>query len=322
MSEMENMIKTELFKNTERFIDEISLSFDYIEKQTIDNIKKYIEQIRGDPDLFKTFVKNTLLHLKGFESEMSFVLFSKQKVRSNSYSFLSNIKLFGDDLLNFNVFDNENKNTKKSLIKYIYNIYMSCSFLNVVCDDVTAELSNELNNFISRIEKEVQEEAQKVEKAVVASSSKPKRAPQVQRNPQPNLGNIGNMGNLNALAGMSGMPGMGNLFSNLMGNKEIFNIASDIAKNMNTQNINPMSMLSSLMSGNIENTPLQGLVEQIQEQVEAKINNGEINKEELEAQAQNIMESVQSADLSAIPGLSEIPGVNDILKQMGKQGKK
>jgi hypothetical protein len=81
-------------------------------------------------------------------------------------------------------------------------------------------------------------------------------------------------------------------------------------------------MLSSLMSGNIENTPLQGLVDQIQEQVEAKINTGEINKEDLEAQAQNIMNSVQSTDLSSIPGLSEIPGVNEILKQMGKQSEK
>ena len=100
----------------------------------------------------------------------------------------------------------------------------------------------------------------------------------------------------------------------ILGNKEIFNIATDISKKLNEQQLNPMTMLSSLMSGNIENSPLKGLVEEIQQTVENKINSGEIDKIQLTNQANNIINSVaqNQSHLNAIPGMSNI--INNMMK--------
>ena len=113
---------------------------------------------------------------------------------------------------------------------------------------------------------------------------------------------------------MEGMGDLGGIMESILGNKEILNIASDISQKMQTQQLNPMSMLSSLMSGNIENGPLQGLVEEIQQKVENKINNGEINKEQLENQAKNLMGSI-GTNPSA---LNSMPGMADLIQNMVK----
>ena len=115
---------------------------------------------------------------------------------------------------------------------------------------------------------------------------------------------------------------MGNVMESILGNKEIFNIATDISKKLNDKQINPMMMLSSLMSGNIENSPLQGLVEEIQQTVENKINSGEIDKTQLTSQANNIISSItqnQSA-LNAMPGMSSI--INNMMRQTGNHKNK
>ena len=102
----------------------------------------------------------------------------------------------------------------------------------------------------------------------------------------------------------------------LLGNKEILNIATDISQKMHSQQLNPMSMLSSLMSGDIENSQLQGLVEEIQQKVEDKINSGEINKDSLEDQAKNIMGTISnnSDTLNSMPGMSSL--INNMMKEM------
>ena len=85
---------------------------------------------------------------------------------------------------------------------------------------------------------------------------------------------------------------------------------------MHSQQLNPMSMLSSLMSGDIENSQLQGLVEEIQQKVEDKINSGEINKDSLEDQAKNIMGTISnnSDTLNSMPGMSSL--INNMMKEM------
>jgi hypothetical protein len=101
--------------------------------------------------------------------------------------------------------------------------------------------------------------------------------------------------------------------TSILKNSDILNIATDISKNMQDQNMNPMTMLSSLMSGNITNSPLQGLVESIQEKIGDKIDSGQIDRNELESQAQSIMNSlggVGMADL--VKTMSEKMGNMDI----------
>jgi hypothetical protein len=103
------------------------------------------------------------------------------------------------------------------------------------------------------------------------------------------------MGNLPGL-GLGDINGLSNIFQSLMANNDIMNIASDLSKDIKNENIDPMSLLTSLMSGQ-PNDKLNKLVTNITNKIETKINNGEIDKDLLEKQAENIMSSVQNKNL-------------------------
>lgn len=297
---MEELIKKELFKNINSFINELELTMDYLGQETISNLKKYIHSIKKNSDDFKTFVEYTNTQLSQFEPQISAVLFSNKKIKSDYYNFLNDICLF-NNLLNFKVFENESKNTKKGLIKYLYSIYMSCIFLNqdLINDndkDKDKELQSKLTAFINKIEKEAQEALKETD---IKTSTK-KSTRHQRRNA------ISDQGDLN------------NVMDSILGNQDILNIANDISKKMQSQQLNPMTMLSSLMTGNIENTPLQGLVEEIQQKVEAKIDSGEINKEKLEEQAKSIIGSIHNnpSALNSMPGMTDLIG--NMVKDMEK----
>jgi hypothetical protein len=110
--------------------------------------------------------------------------------------------------------------------------------------------------------------------------------------------------------------GLGGLMDSILGNKDILNIASDISQKMHNQDLNPMTMLTSLMSG--DNVPLQGLIKQIELGVQEKISSGEIDKEELESQAKHIMSTISSnpSALNSMGGMSEM--LSNIMGNMGK----
>lgn len=312
-----NLIRLELFKTVDKFMNEIELTMDYLDKNTVSSVRKYMEEVDKNEDKFKQFVEYTNLHLKTFEVQISAVLFSNKKIKSNYYAFLNGVSLF-NNILHFRVFENESKNTKKDLIKYLYSMYMSCVFLSKDQDELSNEsvLNDRLNEFVLKIRNEaetalkdedIKQPRNKVRRNAIVADDKMKEL----------LANMPNMPGMsgNPLAGIPGMSGMGdigNIMESILGNKEILNIATDISQKMQTQNLNPMTMLSSLMSGNIESGPLQGLVEEIQQKVETKINSGEINKENLENQAKNIMGSISSNP----DALNSMGGMSDMIKNM------
>jgi hypothetical protein len=334
---MDELIKTELFKNVDSLLNELDLTMDFLDPQIIPSIRKYVKLLNSDQEEFKTFLEYTTHHLGSFQPKISAVLFSDKKIKSDYYNFLNSILLF-NKILNFRVFENEAKNTKKGLIKYLYSIYMSSVFLHQTMSpedsatqDESEVLTNKLAEFVGKIQNEA-ETALKEEdiKPVKATSSKHKRRnaisyaqselPQIDPSILAGLSGEGMAGIMGGMGGTGGMGDIGNIMESILGNKEILNIATDISQKMHSQQLNPMSMLSSLMSGNIENTPLQGLVEEIQQKVESKINSGEIDKEKLEDQAKNIMGSITSnpSALNSMPGMSDL--INNMVKDMGKQG--
>jgi cob(I)alamin adenosyltransferase len=301
-------IKQNLFNNVASFVNELELSFDYIDAELISKINKYIEDIKNKPERFGKFAKFTRNHLGLFEKQICFILFGKQKVRTEQYEFVNSILLFGDDkdncLLNLSLFDKENKNTKKGFLKYVYNIYMSCLFLSSTKENLTEEL----NLYLEKVQKEI-EEASQANAAAVVPTNKQK---QKKRETVPSMASMmtGMMG------GGGGMPaGLENIMSNLMGNKDILNIATEISEQMKSEKINPMSMLSGLMSGKMD-PRLTNLVSKVQENVESKITSGEINKEQFEEQAKNIIQTVNSSDIDmGVPGMlshlmKDIKGMN------------
>lgn len=338
MDTLDTLIKAELFKNLDSFVNEISLTMDYISSELIKKFEIYILKLKNEQDLklFNEFIGITYKHLTNYEIKFSGALFSNKKVKTNYYDFLNDISLFPNEIsLNFGIFRNESKATKKAFVSYLYNIYLSCVFLTKYeqfidkgSDDV--DMSKELSDFINKIKGEadlaVTTEYEKIDKIFKPTRrdaiSDPNLFSSLNDAPQftpeqirqlPGLGNLESM-----MGGLGSLGGMGDIMSSILGNQEILNIASDISHQMSTQQLDPMSMLTSLMSGNIENSPLNGLVSQIQQKVEMKIESGEIDKSELENQAQNIMNNIDPKSFQSFPGMSSI--IETMAENLQKQG--
>lgn len=299
---MKDLIKVELFKNIDSFVNEIDLTMDI---KNIEKLKLYIEGIKSNSDDFDKFILYTHDHLQKYEVELSSILFSKKKINSSYYVFLNDVKLF-DNLLDFNIFKDEVKNTKKDFVKYLYNIYMSTVFIKSTGE----EASTELNAFINKIKDEANSLKESDIKQEKVKFNSERRNAIVE--PEFDMSKLmSSMSGVGIGAGMGN--GMDSLMTSILKNSDILNIATDISKQMSESDMNPAMMLSSLMSGNITNSPLQGLVESIQEKIGDKIDSGQIDKNELETQAQSIMNSLGGGGMAdLVKTMSEKMGNMDI----------
>jgi len=280
------MIESELKKTLSGFFNEIDLVFDYVDKSIVQRLYKFLKGLNNSENVRK-MVTNTLPILKKYETEISHVVTTRSKIRKNNLEFLNNIVLF-DDILDFNVFSSENKNTKQSIIKYLYNIYMSIFILNfgLVSDNKIDEFTQELSCFVSSIQKRIKEEnvgtVETVDTKNKVNSKRPRPIPGNSTNPSNSLSPL-NPTNQN----------FGNLLQSLMQNGDIMNLATELSKDIQSENLDPMTLLSSMMSGKPDNK-IQKLVENITSKIETKINSGEIDQNVLEQQAQSILSTVQN----------------------------
>jgi len=260
-------IENELLNTLGKFFNEIDLVFDYVDKQTVSKLKNYLVSLK-DSTNFKKFVKETILVLETYDKDISYIITTRNKIKTSQYSFLDNITLF-DNILCLSCFSHENKNTKRTIVKYLYNIYMSIFILNfgfidnLNIDSFTTHLSDFLNGINLNNEKE---------ESIIEIK------PYVKQDSRQNV----NGPNINFL-------------ESLMKNSDIMNLATDLSKDIQDQQIDPMMLLSSIMSGKPNDT-IQNLVSNITNKIESKINNGEIDKTVFEQQAKNIINSVQNSN--------------------------
>lgn len=271
------MIASELVKSLTKFFNEIDLVFDYVDKSIVAKLEKFLGSL-SNPSNMKLFVEETVPILKAHEQSISKVI-AKRKARTTEFDFLNDIVLF-NGLLKFDVFKNENKNTKLSLVKYLHTIYMSVFVLHfgMVSGDVDS-LTHHLSGFVKGIQDRMLEESssQQVSQQVSRKDKKQNNLPPISSPPT------------------SSGPNFGNLMESLMQNNDIMNLATDLSRDIQNQNLDPMMLLSSIMSGK-PNETVQNLVSNITNKIESKINNGEIDKSMLEEQAQSIMNTVQNSN--------------------------
>jgi hypothetical protein len=98
-----------------------------------------------------------------------------------------------------------------------------------------------------------------------------------------------------SLPNMNNLGGFSDVFKSLMENKEIMNIASDLTNEIQTENLDPISLLSSLMSGQKDDKIL-GIVNNITTKLEEKISTGQIDKNVLEREAENILNKFKQTE--------------------------
>ena len=110
------------------------------------------------------------------------------------------------------------------------------------------------------------------------------------------------------MTNLTNLEGMDDIMNSLFANKDLVNIASEFTADIQRQNINPMTMLGSLMSGKPDKK-ITDLINQISGKLERKLNSGELDKEVFEQQASNLMNTLKTSNIT-----SQLPVLNTILE--------
>lgn len=338
-------IDNELEKTINNFINEIDIGFDYIDKKIISKLQKFIKLFSKDSSESKMNKINEIFtNLKVYENDLVYITITKNKLKTSDFDFMNNIILF--DIIHFELFKNENKNTKRTLINYLYNIYMSCFFLHIGLNGSIND--NNLNHFINNLQNKLKIHNEQIKFTPKKNKKKSIQNSKLKSNSSsiPNTDNVGNTSNTsntfnpNNIANMAKSFNMsdpnselqkmmrgylsqnvykmfnndneddvddedkkitpdfinnqfGDIIKNLMSNGEIMNIATELSKDIQNENIDPMILLSSLMSGK-SNDKIEKLIQNISVKIEDKINKGDINEELLKKETDNIFNSFDS----------------------------
>lgn len=279
------LIKQEILSTLVSFITQLDLVFDYINNEYINKLRDFSATLNDDKTLLN-FAESTYNILKPYETNLSYIIMEKHKIKSSFYDFLNNIVLF-NNILQFNVFKDENKNTKKTIVTYLYNLYMSCFILKFGTESENKDFSHKLISFVENLQKVSQEQ-------INLNSINKKNKKHSSRNKTTNNNNNLNLNNImNLVSNPNNFNGLEDVFKSLMSNNELMNIANDLSKDIQNQNIDPLTLISSMMSGK-PNNQIQNLVNNVTKKIEHKINKGEIDKTLLESQAKDILNQFQN----------------------------
>jgi hypothetical protein len=210
---------------------EIDLSFDQIEKNVIKNLEKNISEINDEN--FNSIVKQHLCMLESCKEQFNGKI-NLKKPRTKDFDFFDNLIFLGID---FKLFKHENKNTKKTLFKYLQSLYTHQIIVNV--DENSEQYKKMIENIFNKQE---------------LGEFLP---------PFPLPTNLMNSDIMNPI-------------QSLMDNKEIMNMASEITRDIQNSNINPMNLMTSLLNGRTDDT-INGLMNTITLKINKKIKDGEID---------------------------------------------
>jgi hypothetical protein len=263
---LHTIIRNELMSTMTLFANQIELQFDYIDESVIQKVHECIKRCNDDEEYLKGFVRTVRSKLQDYSGNISSIVLTDRKISKHQYTFLNNLQLF-EDALDFAIFAHENKNTKKTIVEFLHAINMSSMLLFGALNNELSpeELSKDLADFISNMKKEVDNKIHVQENALHRrknTRAHSRKSPPIPDNP----------------------------FGSLLSNSHILDIASDISKDLQSSKIDPMSLLTSLMSGK-PNNQVNSIVESISKKIEGKIANGDLREDELKDQANKIMSS-------------------------------
>ena len=109
----------------------------------------------------------------------------------------------------------------------------------------------------------------------------------------------------------TGNESVDNLMANMLGNEHLLELANDISNTLNNENINPLSLLTSMMSGKPDKK-VQSLISNITGKLESKLTTGELNKDELQKNAEEFLSNGEM--------FNGIPFLGNLMKNMGNMG--
>lgn len=268
---VQTSIKSELFKTFDDFINELDL-LDFVDASCLDKLKTFRQSLEDEENYHKN-VKDIYDTLKVYNSEIMCIVMSNKKLKTRDFAFLDKLVLF-DNTINFDCFSKENKSTKQSIVKYLYSIYMSCMFLQ----NIGGEESNDLSTFLKGIEN------LQLEKNMLTTTPQhnthPSSRQRTNRRPLPK----------------NNQQSLDNIFQNILGNTDLMKIANEIGSDLQNEDFDPLTLVSSMMSGK-PNPQLNKLVQNVSSKIEQKINSGELDKSKLESEATTVMKSLENTNV-------------------------
>jgi transcriptional regulator NrdR family protein len=262
-----NILKKQLLQNMNNFLRELDISFDYINKDIIRNIKKRVDATEDNDILFKALYEEILSNLNGYDNYFKII---NKKVKTKDMLFLNDIVLLK---LHFNVFDSESKNTKKTLVKYLDEFFTVSTFLKNVNN-----LGNDNETMFNEIKK-------MVEQLIIPNTEKS------EPNVDEIIKNFDHINNFDQINITTDNPIFSQL-NELIQNKDIMSIANELTSEIHSSDLDPMSIMSSLMSGNLQDNKLNNLISSIGEKITKKLNDGDIDKDMLEQHASKFLNNI------------------------------
>jgi hypothetical protein len=257
-------ITENLITNISRMLNEIDLAFEDFDSSIIEACEACLAKIKSSKQELQEFCQQTCQDLKDYQSAIINVTVPSRKLKASDYSFLDEIKLFrAPKCIDFCFFTKESKPTKKNLVKYIYQILMSSQ---VILTQTEGSKTEELQKFLGDLKERVDQASVVAIQNSKVEKSKKKKVISLAKTPE-------------------------DIFKGLSDNKELMEIASGIAEDLRTRNLDPMTLISSVMSGT-QNDDLNEMMASVTQKIEAKIEDGSIQKDLLEAQATEMMKSL------------------------------
>lgn len=274
------LVKKDFLQCVNQMVNEIDVSFDYISDATKQSLQSYVSRLNTDDALVHAQLADLYSTLEPYRAQLSLVCEGKHKVKKGDLVFMDSITLFENQLA-MKQFAHENRNTKIVLIKYMYTMFMTGMFVHAHDNNSIEGLLENMSAFLENVQNKHDRATANAEASTSKQGAK-KRHTSSRKNP---------MDEINGLVGQ------------LLENPEMASIANDISKELMDKKVDPKRLLTSLMSGKPDRQ-LTGLVESISTKLDAKMQSGEIDKEALESQAQDILGAVSSSDIvSQLPGL-------------------
>lgn len=268
---MNKFIETDYKNKLKNFITQLEISFDYVKEDVAMNVNRYISET--DLNDICTEISRELSPYR----DVIHKICNTNKVKTKEYMFLENIKLFGE-VLKFDLFKDENKNTKKSIVENLNSILNETNVINLLMSKQNVS-DADIENLIENMQNMQSTQSTQIPHATHATHAVD----------LPDMSGLmsGDMSGL-----MSG--DLSGVVNDLMKDETISGLVKDISKEFETGKLNPMDLMSIITNPQSiqQNSALQGIISNITSKVESSVKNGSIDPSKLEEQAKNLLSKI------------------------------
>lgn len=146
-------IKENLIKMLSSFIFEIEVGFDNISCDTKKQLAKFLKELEKNEEFYKSWITNEYTYLLKNSDNLKKVSEKVEKLHNNELEFLYEIKVF-NEILDLNLFKEENRKTKKDICILLYNIYKTIQIIKKGFEyNVSEEQLNSLyDKYVTKID--------------------------------------------------------------------------------------------------------------------------------------------------------------------------